>query len=229
VFAVAMLAIAVVAAHPFTHSTEQVSPATRTAVFDTALAAQHRAVQVISLPRPAAPAAPAPPPVPPVADMVTQRRDSTLTFYDCMDQGFCGAMYNGENVYEGAAACSFDLEIGTRFTIPGDPTRRVYVCKDRGLLPDTHVDIFWNNPDDGWQWQGAVGSRGTIEIIEPCQVNAPPGGLPPCPQPPAPPPAPVPPPPPAPPIAGLPPAPAPEPPVPPPPPAPAPPPPEGTP
>ena len=24
-----------------------------------------------------------------------------ITFYDCADQGFCGAMYNGRKVYEG--------------------------------------------------------------------------------------------------------------------------------
>src|SRR5258708_4132317 len=63
------------------------------------------------------------------------------------------------------ASCS-NLATGTMFTITGDPTGRVYVCKDRGLLPNTHVDIFWNNPADGWAWQRAVGSRGTIEIVE---------------------------------------------------------------
>ena len=91
---------------------------------------------------------------------------ATLTFYDCMVQRFCGAMANGQKVYEGAAACSYNLAFGTMFTITGDPTGRVYVCKDRGLLPNTHVDIFWNNPADGWAWQRAVGSRGTIEIVE---------------------------------------------------------------
>jgi hypothetical protein len=91
---------------------------------------------------------------------------STLTFYDCMVQKFCGAMANGQKVYEGAAACSYNLAMGTMFTIKGDPTGRVYVCKDRGLLPNTHVDIFWNNPADGWAWQRAVGSRGTIEFVE---------------------------------------------------------------
>jgi hypothetical protein len=86
-----------------------------------------------------------------------------------MNQGFCGAMANGEDVYEGAAACSYDLSFGTRFTIPGDPTNRIYVCKDRGLLSNTHVDIFWYNPDDGWLWQSAVGSRGQIEILDNCE------------------------------------------------------------
>jgi hypothetical protein len=91
---------------------------------------------------------------------------ATLTFYDCLVQKFCGAMANGQKVYEGAAACSYNLAFGTMFTIAGDPTGRVYVCKDRGLLPNTHVDIFWNDPADGWRWQRAVGSRGTIEIVE---------------------------------------------------------------
>jgi hypothetical protein len=43
-----------------------------------------------------------------------------LTFYDCAAQGFCGAMANGTRVYEGAAACSYDLPLGTRFHIIGD-------------------------------------------------------------------------------------------------------------
>ena len=88
---------------------------------------------------------------------------SALTFYDCLGQRFCGAMSNGQKVYEGAAACSYNLATGTTFVIHGDPTGRVYVCKDRGLLPNTHVDIFWNDPADGWRWQAAVGIRGTIQ------------------------------------------------------------------
>src|SRR5688572_24760829 len=48
-------------------------------------------------PPPAAPQA-FPAPVPPVLPVVTV--PSALTFYDCVDQGFCGAMYNGEPVYE---------------------------------------------------------------------------------------------------------------------------------
>ena len=42
-----------------------------------------------------------------------------ITFYDCLVDGFCGAMYNGEQVYEGAAACSWNLPIGTTFSIAG--------------------------------------------------------------------------------------------------------------
>jgi hypothetical protein len=88
-----------------------------------------------------------------------------ITFYDCLNDGFCGAMYNGEKVYEGAAACSWNLPIGTAFYIIGDPTGRVYICKDRGLLDDTWVDIFWNNPVDGYYWQSHVGRYGTIVLV----------------------------------------------------------------
>jgi hypothetical protein len=93
-------------------------------------------------------------------------RNVNITFYDCAEQGFCGAMYNGRKVYQGAAACSWDLSIGTRFVIDGDPTQRAYVCEDRGLLSDTWVDVFWHDPRDGYLWQAAVGRRGTIEIVE---------------------------------------------------------------
>jgi hypothetical protein len=88
-----------------------------------------------------------------------------ITFYDCAGQGFCGAMYNGRKVHEGAAACSWNLAIGTKFVIVGDPTRRIYVCEDRGLLANTWVDIFFYHPSDGYSWQGLVGRYGTIEIV----------------------------------------------------------------
>jgi hypothetical protein len=89
-----------------------------------------------------------------------------LTFYDCLDQGFCGRMSSGEVVYEGAAACSWNLPQGTHFRIVGDPTKRIYVCMDRGMLDDTWVDIFFHDPEDGWEWQKAVGRHGTIEILQ---------------------------------------------------------------
>jgi hypothetical protein len=92
-------------------------------------------------------------------------RDVNITFYDCANQGFCGEMYNGEMVHEGAAACSWNLPIGTAFFIVGDPTGRIYICKDRGLLTDTWVDIFWYHPADGYSWQAAVGRYGTIAIV----------------------------------------------------------------
>ena len=88
-----------------------------------------------------------------------------VTFYDCLVQGFCGDMYNGEPVYEGAAACSWDLPLGTRFAIQNDPTGRIYVCADRGLLLDTWVDIFFYSPEEGWAWQQSVGRYATILIL----------------------------------------------------------------
>ncbi|HEY7269952.1 MAG TPA: hypothetical protein VH951_09010 [Dehalococcoidia bacterium] len=96
---------------------------------------------------------------------VRRIRDVNVTFYDCMNQGFCGRMANGRKVYEGAAACSYDLPLGTRFYIVDDPTNRIYQCDDRGLLSRTWVDIFWNDPRDGWRWQDAVGRWGTIVIV----------------------------------------------------------------
>lgn len=93
-------------------------------------------------------------------------KDVNITFYDCKDQGFCGAMYNGRKVREGAAACSWNLPIGTKFKITGDPTKRTYVCEDRGELDNTWVDVFWNDPKDGWKWQASVGRFGTIEVVE---------------------------------------------------------------
>jgi hypothetical protein len=103
---------------------------------------------------------------PPAAPLRLGRiEDVNLTFYDCLDQGFCGTMKSGTKVYEGAAACSWNLPEGTRFRILGDPTKRTYVCEDRGELQDTWVDIFFNDPEDGWDWQEAVGRYGTIEIV----------------------------------------------------------------
>jgi hypothetical protein len=125
----------------------------------------------------APPAEPAPAPDPALAPAVAQAPNTSrsaggarisgvnLTFYDCLVQNFCGAMYNGEKVYEGAAACSWNLPIGTRFYIVGDPTGRLYVCKDRGMLTNTWIDVFFYAPADGYRWQAAVGRYGTIEIV----------------------------------------------------------------
>jgi hypothetical protein len=114
--------------------------------------------------RPAAPVnageAPAPPPGQRFADV-------NITFYDCSVQEFCGKMYGGLRVYEGAAACSFDIPLGIRFRIVGDPTGHVYRCDDRGVLPNTWVDIFFFNQPDGRNWQSDVGRFGTIEILGP--------------------------------------------------------------
>jgi hypothetical protein len=124
----------------------------------------------VIVPAPPPPArAPSPPPV-----LASQTQHTTkgrianvnLTFYDCASQGFCGAMANGRRVYEGAAACSWNLALGTKFVIIGDPTGRIYSCEDRGLLSNTWVDVFWYDPADGWRWQAAVGRYGVIEIVE---------------------------------------------------------------
>jgi hypothetical protein len=114
---------------------------------------------------PAAPAAPVDAPPDRTISTVGPIDGVNITFYDCASQGFCGPMYNGEWVYEGAAACSWDLALGTAFRIEGDPTQRVYVCKDRGMLTDTWVDIFWYHPADGYYWQSFVGRHGTIDIV----------------------------------------------------------------
>jgi hypothetical protein len=111
---------------------------------------------------------PPPPRAPLGTPMVTSKgpiENVNITFYDCASQGFCGDMYSGQWVYEGAAACSWNLPMDTAFYIVGDPTQRIYVCKDRGLLEDTWVDIFWYHPDDGYNWQSAVGRHGTIFIV----------------------------------------------------------------
>jgi hypothetical protein len=101
----------------------------------------------------------------PPGPAVGQMPGVNVTFYDCLNQGFCGVMYNGQPVYEGAAACSWDLPLGTRFVIEGDPSGRIYVCADRGLLANTWVDIFFYNPNDGWAWQESVGRYATIRIL----------------------------------------------------------------
>ncbi|HEX5369067.1 MAG TPA: hypothetical protein VFY10_06585 [Dehalococcoidia bacterium] len=114
------------------------------------------------------PTPPPPPQEPPAAEVVRSGaviRGVNLTFYDCLDGGFCGRMFDGENVYEGATACSWNLPIGTRFYILGDPSGRAYVCKDRGMLSDTWIDVFFHNPEDGWVWQHSVGRSGTIKVI----------------------------------------------------------------
>jgi hypothetical protein len=117
-------------------------------------------------PPPAAPVAPQPTAAPvPAAVPAVRISNVSLTFYSCLGEGFCGAMANGEIVYEGAVACSYDLPLGTQLRIFGDPTSRVYVCKDRGLLSNTWVDVFFHDPADGWAWQAAVGRYGTIEIV----------------------------------------------------------------
>ena len=73
-------------------------------------------------------------------------------------------MASGVKVFEGAAACSYDLPFGTRFKIHGDATGRVYECLDRGALSNTWVDLFFYNTTAGINWASNLG--GTVAPIE---------------------------------------------------------------
>ena len=89
---------------------------------------------------------------------------STVTFYACVGNGFCGAMANGQQVFAGAAACSSDLPFGTRFTVVNDPTGQVFTCLDRGALSSTWVDIWFYDVAQGYAWQSYVGMVSDIII-----------------------------------------------------------------
>ncbi|OGO50211.1 MAG: hypothetical protein A2148_04235 [Chloroflexi bacterium RBG_16_68_14] len=91
---------------------------------------------------------------------------ATVTFYACISDGFCEIMANGQQVFEGAAACSPDLPFGTRFVINSDPSGRTFVCLDRGALTPTWVDVWFYNAADGWVWQSGVGTYSDITIVE---------------------------------------------------------------
>ena len=99
--------------------------------------------------------------------MGTRLPNALVTFYACIGNGFCGGMASGQPVFAGAAACSYDLPLGTRFTITNDPTGRTYVCLDRGVPTPTWVDIWFYDAADGWAWQASVGgTRSDIIIVE---------------------------------------------------------------
>ena len=85
-----------------------------------------------------------------------------VTFYACPP--FCGLMRNEEPVHEGAAACGYSLDLGDRFSIVGDYTRRVYTCEDTGAGPLNWVDIFFFIEEEGWEWQQQVGQQGVIVL-----------------------------------------------------------------
>ena len=90
---------------------------------------------------------------------------STVTFYACIGNGFCGHMANGISPYAGAAACSYNLALGTKFRIENDPTGTVRTCADRGALSATWVDIWFYDAADGWAWQSLVGTSSNIIIV----------------------------------------------------------------
>ncbi len=93
-------------------------------------------------------------------------RNARITFYSCTGEGFCGGMASGDQVYEGAVACSEDIPLGTPLRILSDPSGRVFVCLDRGLLSPTWIDVFFYNAADGWAWQSVVGTISDIEILQ---------------------------------------------------------------
>ncbi len=83
-----------------------------------------------------------------------------VTIYGCTGPGggFCNHMASGAAVFEGAAACSSNLPFGTKLTIAGDPTGRVYECLDRGSLSATWIDVYFENTTDGMAWQSELGA-----------------------------------------------------------------------
>ena len=100
---------------------------------------------------------------------------ASITYYYCSQGsipasigdggGWCGAMANGQVVYEGAAACS-PQNMGQQFRIVGDPNARTYTCADTGsAVTGEHRDIFFHNSDDGYEWWLQVGTSATIEIV----------------------------------------------------------------
>ena len=88
-----------------------------------------------------------------------------ITIYGCTGPGggFCNHMASGGNAFAGAAACSYNLPFGTKLTIAGDPTGRVYECLDRGALANTWVDVYFEDTRDGMAWQSLLG--GTVADI----------------------------------------------------------------
>lgn len=88
-----------------------------------------------------------------------------VTIYGCTGPGggFCNHMASGGSAFEGAAACSYNLPFGTKLTIAGDPTGRVYECLDRGALANTWVDVYFADTRDGMAWQSQLG--GTVADI----------------------------------------------------------------
>jgi len=91
---------------------------------------------------------------------------STVTFYACVGNGFCGNMASGQRPFPGAAACSSNLPMGTRFVIAGDPNHTVFTCLDRGALAPTWVAVWFYDAADGWSWQANVGTSSEIRIVQ---------------------------------------------------------------
>ncbi len=91
-----------------------------------------------------------------------------ITIYGCTGPGggFCNHLASGGSPFAGAVACSSNLPFGTKLTIDGDPTGRVYECLDRGSLAPTWIDVYFDNTSDGIAWQSSLGSTMTdITIV----------------------------------------------------------------
>lgn len=72
-------------------------------------------------------------------------------------------MYNGEYPFPGAAACSWNFELGTVLVLPaGDEV----ICFDRGLLGPNHVDVFVQNREEGRLLVYQYGTETTVRVVE---------------------------------------------------------------
>lgn len=63
-------------------------------------------------------------------------------------------MYNGEYPYAGAAACSWNLAIGTWVYLPDGTALQ---CLDRGYLSPTHIDVY---VESHWEGQELIAEYG---------------------------------------------------------------------
>ena len=89
--------------------------------------------------------------------------DVWVTFYTCPP--YCGAMANGERVYDGAAACGYGFALGQRFSIENDPALRTYVCADRGLGAWNWVDVWFSDYADGRAWRDQLPTYVTVRLL----------------------------------------------------------------
>ena len=101
-----------------------------------------------------------------------------LTIYSCLGDStgsYCPggqAMYCGQQVYRGAAACGWQwgdivMECGQRFRIIGDPIEdMVYTCEDRGSAV-TGIDVWFYDyyAPETQAWRAALPGQVTVELL----------------------------------------------------------------
>ena len=96
-----------------------------------------------------------------------------LTIYSCLGDStgaYCpdgNAMYSGQQVHRGAAACGWQWPIGQRFRIVGDPyVDMVYTCLDRGGAV-TGIDVWFYDAHDvvTQAWRAALPDYVTVELL----------------------------------------------------------------